>query len=73
MVDLQPILTKTLKQDSSSVKHRQVVYKKKCVCKERKETTHERKCENHTSSYIYIYRKKNTMYVKMVTRPRYMK
>ena len=43
MVDLQPVLTETLKQDSSSVKHRQVVYKKTHMYKDRKETTHVRK------------------------------
>ena len=42
MIDLQLVLSETFKQDSSSVKHRQVVYKKKHVYKERKETTHVR-------------------------------
>ena len=42
--------------------------------KERKETTHrEIGKEQHTSSYIYIYVKINTMYVKMVIRPVYKK
>ena len=54
MVDLQPILTKTPKQDSSSVKHRQVVYKKKHVYKERKETSHAKKKNIHHLIYIYI-------------------
>jgi len=39
------------------VKHRQVVYKKKYVYKDRKETTHVRKRlkkKKHTSSHIYI-------------------
>ena len=60
MVDLQPILTKILKQDSfikaSSVKHRQVVYKKKHMYKDRKEITHVKKNIRHL---IYILKKYN--------------
>ena len=41
---------------ASSVKQRQVVYKKKHMYKDRKETTHVRqRWRKHTSSYIYIY------------------
>ena len=41
------------------MKHRQVVYKKKHVHKDRKETTHVREMwRKHTSSHIYIYRER---------------
>ena len=59
MVDLQPILTKTLKQDL--LKHQvwniDKLYKKKHVYKDRKETAHVRQRwrKTYIISYIYIY------------------
>ena len=72
MVDLQPILTETLKQDSSrhQVWNIDKLYKRRNMCIKREKKKHMwDKVEN---THHHKYRKKNTMYVKMVTRPRYM-
>ena len=73
MVDLQPVLTETLKQDSSrhQVWNIDKSYKRRNMCIKREKKSHMwDKVEN---THHHIYRKKNTMYVKMVTRPWYMK
>ena len=77
MVDSQPILTETIKQDSS--KHQlwniEKLYKRRnmCIKRENKQHMWDKGEEKHTSYNIYIYISKNTMYVKEVTRPWYMK
>ena len=77
MVDSQPVLTETIKQDSS--KHQlwniEKLYKRRnmCIKRENKQHMWDKGEEKHTSYNIYIYISKNTMYVKEVTRPWYMK
>ena len=51
-----------------------IAYIKKHVYQERKETIHAEVGEENIHHHIYIYISKiSTMYVKMVTRPVYMK
>ena len=73
MIDLQPVLTKTLKQDSSrhQVWNIDKLYKRRNMCIKREKKQH--MWDKEKNIHHHIYRKKNTMYVKMVTRPWYMK
>ena len=73
MVDLQPVLTETLKQDSSrhQVWNIDKSYKRRNMSIKRENKQHMwNKVKN---IHHHIYRKKNTMYVKMITRLRYVK
>ena len=74
MVDLQPIIIETLKQESSrhQVWNIDKLYMRRnmCIKIEKKQYMWDKDVENiHHLIYIYIYISKNTMYViKVVTR-----
>ena len=78
MVDLQPVLTETLKQDSSryQVWNIDKLYTRRNICIkiENKQYMWDKGEEKHTSShiYIYIYIKEYNVSKKVVTRPWYM-
>ena len=86
-IDLQLVLSETLKQDSSRhhVWNINKLYKRRnmCIKREKKQHMWDKGEKNIHDIYIYIYVcvcvcvyiyiSKNTMYVKVVTRPWYMK
>ena len=75
----QPVFLKHLNKTHQGIMCEtkiKILYIKKHVYKERKETTHGEISEKKHTSYIYIYiytSKISTMYVKMVTRSVYKK